>query len=178
MPHVPLVHILGTAIIIFLVIGAGYYVSNISLTIESDTSEHMLREVTERVSTEVLSLLNVACTINTNTLIYKTITIPSNVNGKGYTIIIQEVEGSSDIRVIAYIDIMPNVKAESQTHISKYGNVYVVDKKGEVSVTFNNKNAILKYDNLMPSGVSQFVVWCNITNGYFIIGFGKIEVAG
>ncbi|MEM3610069.1 MAG: hypothetical protein QW738_07750 [Nitrososphaeria archaeon] len=175
MAEVSLIHIIGTAIIIFLVISTGYYVVNTALSLEADSSAHTLKEITERVSTEIVSLLSLSSIVNTNTLIFKTLTLPSNVNGKGYTIEIKMVEDASDIRVIAWLDTMPNVKAESQTHISKYGNVELPKPEDEFfKVKFNNEDAKLLVGTRMPSGSSNLVVWCRVSGDKITIGLGKI----
>ena len=169
MPQVAIPHVIGTVMLLGLLGIVTFYVNDLNLHTRLDTARVQLRDVSEYVSSEIISLINIAYIGHNSTVIYHELNIPREVNGFGYVITLVK---KGDIWVVrTYLDMYPSVKADSYLYLSEGVNISIVSNR----IPLNSNDTIIT-DNKIYSGVEHPVVWCRIDGMNITIGIGKREV--
>ncbi|MCX8189105.1 MAG: hypothetical protein N3F64_05290 [Nitrososphaeria archaeon] len=172
MPDITMSHLVGTLLLAMLLSAVTFFSLQTTMDTSIKSSKIYLQEVCERVSSEMMDMLNLFYLEHKSPYIYKIIEIPVHVNNKGY--IIKLENDSLGWKVVSYVYGYEVFKVESRLYIKS--GVEVVNYSGSFKVS----NGKIVYDTLIHSGVSKPVVWCrlNPNTGSVQVGIGRLEVSG
>jgi hypothetical protein len=166
---------MGIATIAVLVAAVGMFSSHMTIQISQDTSTSSLQEVTEKVSSEIIDLVDLS-SLNpqSNLTLYRVIDIPDQINNYGYVINLQN--DTLGWKVVAYLNEYNTVRAESNLYFK--GGVGVVNGTGILNVKYNGQSVVLSYGKSLYSGTYRPVVWCQINQSIITVGLGSLGVTG
>ncbi len=165
-------HLIGTLILVILLSAVAFFSFLTVMDTGFKSSKIYLQEVCERVSSEIMDMLNLFYLEHKSPYIYRVIDIPVHVNNRGY--IIRLENDSLGWKVVSYVYGYEVFKVESRLNF-RFG-VEVAKSSG----SFDVGNGVIYYDGILYSGVSKPVVWCRLNpdTGLFQVGIGRLEVKG
>ena len=169
MPQVAIPHLLGTVMLLGLLGIVIVYAQTMEVNSRMKAVSVQLDDVSEYVSSELISLIDLASSQHNSSVIYKTIEIPKELNGIGYVIELENISGKW--MIISYLYTYPSVKGEAYLYFS--GGVNATTGNGYINV----ENGRIAYSSILYSGVSKPVVWCKIEGGTIYVGLGRLEVS-
>ncbi|MEM3424155.1 MAG: hypothetical protein QXZ08_04600 [Nitrososphaeria archaeon] len=172
MPDIAMSHLIGTLILMILLSTVAFFSLQQIMDTGFRSSKIYLQEVCERVSSEIMDMLNLYYLEHKSSYIYRIIEIPVHVNDKGYVIKLEN--DSLGWKVVSYVYGYEVFKVESRLYIRS--GVEVVNSSG----SFDVGNGRIVYDSMIYSGVSKPVVWCKLNpdTGLVQVGIGRLEVKG
>jgi len=172
MPDITMSHLIGTLLLAMLLSAVTFFSLQTTMDTSLKASKVYLQEVCERVSSEMVDMLNMFYLEHKSSYIYRIIEIPVHVNNKGY--IIKLENDALGWKVVSYVYGYEVFKVESRLYLR--AGVEVVTSQGSFSVG----NGKIYYDAMIYSGVSKPVVWCKLNpdTGLVQVGIGRLEVSG
>ncbi|MEM2950968.1 MAG: hypothetical protein QXV52_07725 [Nitrososphaeria archaeon] len=172
MPDIAMSHLIGTLILMMLLSAVAFFSLQTVMDTSFKSSKIYLQEVCERVSSEIIDILNLFYLEHKSPYIYRVIEIPVHVNDKGYVIKLEN--DSLGWKVVSHVYGYEVFKVESRLYIKS--GVELVNSSG----SFDVENGKIVYDSIIYSGVSKPVVWCRLNpdTGLVQVGIGRLEVNG
>jgi hypothetical protein len=193
MTDVALTHVIGTLVLLMLMATISGYAATRSTQANLDISAVSLQEVSERVATEIISLVDLSTVSGNASFTYKVIDVPYSINNQGYNMTLSQ--GSKSWEVVAYLLEYNFVRGQAKLFFSS-GNSSTTPSKGltcvtttgSFTITSGGRNLELFYGPSLSSGVgkaigstSKAVVWCQIYQDgnvqKLLVGFGRLKVA-
>ena len=170
MPNIALSHMLGTILLAMLLAAVTLFTLQTTLEANLKASKVYLQEVSEKVSSDIIDVLNAFYLEHKSPYLYKVIEIPVHVNNKGYVIRLEN--DSLGWKVTAYVDGYGIFKVESRLYLM--AGIQVVNSSG----VFDVSEGKILYADRIYSGTSKPVVWCRFDSSTRTIqvGIGKLEV--
>jgi len=171
MPDITLSHMLGTILLGMLLAAVTFFALQTTLDTNFKTAKIYLQEVSEKVSSDIIDVLNAFYLEHKSPYLYKVIEIPVHVNNKGYVIRLEN--DSLGWKVTAYVDGYEVFKVESRLYLM--AGVQVVNSSGEFDVSEGK----IVYADRIYSGTSKPLVWCRLdsSTGIIQVGIGRLEVS-
>lgn len=165
-------HLVGNLILVMLLSAVAFFSFLTLMDTGFKSSKIYIQEVCERVSSEIMDMLNLFYLEHKSSYIYRVIEIPVHVNNKGYVIKLEN--DSLGWKVVSYVYGYEVFKVESRLYF-RFG-VKVVNSSG----SFDVGDGVIYYDSILYSGVSKPVVWCRLDpdTGLLLVGIGRLEVKG
>ena len=125
--HVPIQHVIGTVALIALVITATLSFSIVSSDIEADVQEQQLRQISEKIASNIVELINIAkFSIFNYEPLMRTMDLPTDVGGATYTV--QLVDGTGEGKgyyVKANLVTNQHIAAESSIPLNYTGTTQI-----------------------------------------------------
>ena len=192
MTEVALTHVIGTLVLLMLMAVISGYAATRSTQANLDISAVSLQEVSERVATDIISLVDLSTVSGNTSFTYKVINVPDSINNLGYNITLSQ--SSKSWQVVAYLLEYNSVRGEAKLFFSS-GNTTTTPSKaltcvsttGSFIITSGGRNLELFFGPTLSSGVGKAigsaykpVVWCQIyqdgTVQKLMVGFGRLKV--
>ena len=152
-----------TAFIVLLSISLVYFTLH-QAAIAISTDKAILRDVAEYTATSLTNLISLTNSSKESSMfLMKILSIPQDVNGKGYFITLKNNTGIWMV-VVYYSESM---KEEAKLWNSRSINVLSEDD--------NLTQYGVKLLSEIPSGLMKPVVWCWKKNGTIFVGLGKVS---
>lgn len=162
-------HVIGTAglLIFMLLITASF--SSLQRMTTFDLVKIQLNEITDRVSSQLSSLMVMANSSDAKSLFFcQSIDVPQSVGTYGYSLSLGRAGGLYSVK--AKLDRYGFINATSSLPLNGTS----------MSISFDTTEGVLTGPSVLtasylPSGTTNGVIWCKKFNGIIYIGFGRFK---
>lgn len=178
MPHVVIANVIGTVMLI-AILGIVTVISvTVAAQMSAETVQSGLQEVAQYVSSQVMTMATlVSSSPQANLTAFKFLNLPSSLGYYGYSITLTNAtSGPSDAvgwKIVAYLDSMPSVTAES---VLNFQSGIVVISSGSVSTVITMTSTIHSGQAGALNSVTAAVIVVQSVNGQAQIGLGVSSV--
>lgn len=169
MPQVAIPHVMGTVILLGLLAIVVLYSQNIQFSHFHEATEAQLKDISGYVSSELISISDLASSSGSPQFLYKVISIPKSVNGEGYSIEIVNRNGIYGILV--YLDRYSHIYGFTPLFFNITEGVSLVEN-GVININSNTRIVIV---DRLYSGTRKPVVWVRFNGTHIEFGLGRLE---
>lgn len=162
-------HVIGTGglLVFMLLITASF--SSLEKMTTFDLIEMQLKEITDRESSQLFSLIVMANSSDAKSLFFcQSVDVPQSVGTYGYSLSLVRVGGLYGVE--AKLDRYSGIDALSSLPLNSTSMAIIFDTTEGVQ-----KGPGVLTASYLPSGTTNGVIWCKKLNGIIYLGFGRLK---